>query len=117
MDSSLSEAFNAHDVSRLMSLFARDVEFYHDTQGLQTYDEVASGFKGLFAGDDRIERTLVPGSLEVYPIKDYGAIEIGVHQFCHQENGEQECGSVRFLQVWKREGDQWVITRVVSYGH
>jgi hypothetical protein len=44
MDSLLSEAFNAHDVSRLMSLFARDVEFYHDSGGLQHYDEVASGF-------------------------------------------------------------------------
>jgi hypothetical protein len=117
MESRLTEAFNAHEVSRLMMLFSRELEFYHDTQGLQNYDEVASGFKGLFAADNGIERSLVPGSLEVYPIKDYGAIEIGVHQFCRMENGERECGSVKFLHVWKKEEGEWRITRVVSYGH
>ncbi|WP_156175988.1 hypothetical protein [Hymenobacter terrenus] len=29
-----------------------------------------------------ITRTLVPGSLEVYPVKEYGAMHMGVHRFC-----------------------------------
>jgi ketosteroid isomerase-like protein len=117
MDNRLTEAFNAHDASALMSLFGRDIEFYHDTQGLQNFDKVASGFKELFAADNEIERQLVPGTLEVYPIKDYGAIETGVHRFCHTENGKIECGDVRFVMIWRREDDQWRISRVVSYGH
>jgi hypothetical protein len=28
-------------------------------------------------------RELVPGTLQVYPVKDYGAIEMGVHRFHH----------------------------------
>ncbi len=59
----------------------------------------------------------MPGSKEVYPIKDYGAIEIGVHRFCHQENGKTQCGSVRFVRVWRRDAGEWRIIRVVSYGH
>jgi ketosteroid isomerase-like protein len=117
MDDTLTEAFNAHDLDRLMALFARDLEFYHDTGGRQSYDDVTSGFRGLFAANNGIERSLLPGSLEVYPIKDYGAIEIGEHRFCHQENGRTECGSVRFVHVWRKEADRWKITRVVSYGH
>jgi hypothetical protein len=117
MDSALSEAFNAHDVSRLMILFSRDLEFYHDTGGLQSYDYVANGFKRLFASNNGIERSLVPGSLEVFPIKDYGAVEIGVHRFCHVENGEIECGDVQFVHIWKFEDEKWRITRVISYDH
>ena len=30
------------------------------------------------------------GTLEVHPIKDFGAIEIGTHQFRHIENGKEE---------------------------
>ena len=117
MDNALTEAFNAHDVNRLMSLFASDLEFYHDTGGLQSYEEVTNGFRGLFTASNGIERSLVPGSLEVYPINDYGAIEIGEHRFCHEENGQTECGSVKFVHVWRKQDDQWKITRVVSYGH
>ena len=117
MDSLLTEAFNAHDVSGLMMLFSRDLEFYHDTGGLQSYDDVATGFKSLFGASNGIERSLVPGSLEVYPIKDYGAIELGVHRFCHAENGETECGDVKFMHVWRFEDNMWRITRVISYDH
>jgi hypothetical protein len=34
MDSAIFDAFNAHDVDRLMASFTDDLEFYHDTGGL-----------------------------------------------------------------------------------
>jgi hypothetical protein len=37
--------------------------------------------------------------------------------FCHQENGKQECRVFQFAHVWRRSGDGWQMTRVLSYGH
>ena len=59
----------------------------------------------------------MPGSLEVFPIKNYGAMEVGVHRFCHVEQGKEECGTFRFVHVWRRTDRKWQIARVVSYGH
>ena len=46
-----------------------------------------------------IRRDLELGSLQVYPIKDYGAMEIGRHRFCHKENGKDDCGTFGFAMV------------------
>jgi ketosteroid isomerase-like protein len=117
MDSAIFDAFNAHDVDRLMSLFTDDLEFYHDTGGLGDYRQNAESFKKMFASTPDIRRDLVKGSLEVYPIKDYGAMEIGEHRFCHKENGKDDCGSFKFAMVWRKSGESWKISRVLSYGH
>ena len=117
MDTAIFNAFNAHDADRVMSFFAKDVEFYHDKDGLGNYSQTAEGFRKLFATASDIHRDLVAGTLEVYPIKDYGAIEIGVHRFIHTENGNEQAGSFKFVHIWHKTGDAWKISRVVSYGH
>jgi ketosteroid isomerase-like protein len=117
MDTAIFNAFNAHDASAVMSLFTDDVEFYHDKDGISNYQQTAESFKKLFASVPDIRRELVPGTLEVYPIKDYGAIEVGMHRFIHTENGKEEAGSFKFVHVWRKTGDSWKISRVVSYGH
>jgi ketosteroid isomerase-like protein len=117
LDSEIFDAFNKHDVAHVMSLFTEDLEFYHDSDGLSHYAENAEGFKKMFASTPDIRRDLEPGSLEVYPIKDYGAMEIGRHRFCHKENGKDDCGTFGFAMVWRKTGDSWKISRVLSYGH
>ncbi|MEY2520782.1 MAG: hypothetical protein QOF24_2541 [Verrucomicrobiota bacterium] len=117
MDSEIFGAFNAHDVDRLMSYFTEDLEFYHDTGGLGNYRQNAADFKKMFASTPDIRRDLVKESLEVYPIKDYGAMEIGQHRFCHKENGKDDCGTFGFAMVWRKTGDSWKISRVLSFGH
>jgi ketosteroid isomerase-like protein len=117
MDAAIFDAFNAHDVARLMSYFTEDLEFYHDTGGLGDYRQNAADFKKMFASTPDIRRDLVKESLEVYPIKDYGAMEIGQHRFCHKENGKDDCGTFGFAMVWRKTGDSWKISRVLSYGH
>lgn len=117
MDKAIFDAFNAHDVDRLMALFTDDLEFYHDTGGLGDYRQNAESFKKMFASTPDIRRDLVKGSLEVYPIKDYGAMEIGEHRFCHKENGKDDCGTFKFAMVWRKSGESWKISRVLSYGH
>jgi len=116
LDDSLSAAFNAHNADALMSLFARDLEFYHDTQGVQNYQAVSAGFRSLFGSNSDIQRERV-GALEVYPVRAYGAIEVGTHRFCHTAGGRRDCGTFKFVQVWRREISGWKIARVVSYGH
>jgi ketosteroid isomerase-like protein len=117
MDAAIFGAFNAHDTDRLMSYFTEDLEFYHDTGGVENYRENAEGFTKMFASMPDIRRDLVTESLEVYPIKDYGAMEIGQHRFCHKENGKDDCGTFGFAMVWRKVGDSWKISRVLSYGH
>ena len=83
---------------------------------LQQQDTVTA-FKTLFTKTNGLKRELVKGSLEVYPIKDYGAIQEGKHRFCHPENGQQDCGTFKFIHIWKREEGKWKISRIISYGH
>ncbi|WP_419148285.1 hypothetical protein [Pseudoalteromonas 'SMAR'] len=62
-------------------------------------------------------RTLIPESLTVYPIKDFGALQMGEHRFCHLVNGKNDCGTFRFTHIWRRNQAGWKLHRVISYGH
>ncbi|HLK26972.1 MAG TPA: nuclear transport factor 2 family protein [Puia sp.] len=117
MDSVLFNAFNSHDLEKLKFLFSEDLEFYHDKGGLTNYTQNMQAFKEMALQTHDLKRELVSGSLEVYPINNYGAVEIGVHRFCHVENGKDVCGSFKFVHVWKKTNDGWKLARVVSYDH
>ena len=117
MDSVLFSAFNAHDLKKLQTGFTDDLEFYHDKDGFLNYNQTSEGFKRMFAQNNGIKRELIEGSLEVYPINNYGAIEIGAHKFCHFENGKNDCGTFPFIMIWQRQADAWKISRVISYNH
>jgi hypothetical protein len=117
LDRKMFDAYNAHDVDALMAWFSADLEFYHDNGGLLDFEQVKAGFTSVFANNKDIRRDLVDGSLEVHPIKGFGAIQIGAHRFCHTENGEEDCGTFRFLQIWRFRDGAWKVSREVSYGH
>jgi ketosteroid isomerase-like protein len=116
-DAAMFAAFNAHDLPGLMSFFSEDLEFYHDKDGLESYAKVNEGFARLFKMNMGLKRTLVPGTLRVYPIPGYGAMEIGQHRFCHFENGRDDCGTFDFSHIWQKKDDRWRVTRILSYGH
>ena len=118
-DSVMFDAFNAHDLASLMSFFDSSLEFYHDKGGVSNFAKNKELLGDLFTRNKAtgLRRDIVPGSMEVYPVPDYGAIETGLHRFCHEENGKQDCGSFKFVHIWKKMGNEWKITRVVSYDH
>jgi len=116
-DSVIFTAFNQRDLTKLRSYFARDLEFYQDNEGVENYAQTMKDFGQMFGQPAPIRRELVLGSLEVYPIKGYGAIEIGRHRFCHVENGKNDCGTFSFVHIWRRTKAGWKISRAVSYGH
>lgn len=59
---------------------------------------------------------LVPGTLKVHPIRDFGAIAQGTHRFCRFASGKCE-GLADFTMIWRRRDGAWQPTRVLSYGH
>ena len=117
MDSVMFHAFNNQDFKTFKNLFTQDLEWFQDNDGLVPYETVFKNFENTFKKEYKLTRELVKGSLEVHPIKNYGAIEIGEHQFKHIENGKEETGTFKFVMIWKHENNQWKISRVISFGH
>ena len=116
-DSALFTAYNQRDLAKLQSFFTPDLEFYQDNEGVENYSQTMKDFRQMFGQPSPIHRELVPGSLEVYPIKNYGAMEVGRHRFCHVENGKDDCGTFSFVHIWRQTKTGWKISRVISYGH
>jgi hypothetical protein len=119
MDSIFFQAFNTCDTTLSKSLFTKDLEFYHDAGGLTNYDQNLESIRYRCNATTKVRRELVPGSLEVYPIKDYGAIEIGRHRFYYTEAGEEEKldGTFRFVHIWVHKNNEWKISRAISFDH
>ncbi|WP_342117561.1 nuclear transport factor 2 family protein [Pseudoduganella sp. OTU4001] len=114
MDAALFEAaFVTCDTVKFRAIFTDDAEFYHDRTGA-SFGEAARTMKSC-PRDNGVTRTLVPGSLEVYPMKGYGAVQIGRHTFARK--GEPGSEVAKFVHLWKRDGNAWRLARVLSFDH
>ena len=116
LDTELFDAYNACDLTKFSSLLDDNVEFYHDQGGVTLGKEaLTKSVKDNICGGD-VRRELVPGTLQIYYMKGYGAVEIGVHRFYHPKtNGA--VGEGRFITLWRYEDGAWKITRAISYDH
>jgi hypothetical protein len=119
MDSIFFNAFNTCDTTKTKLLFTNDLEFYHDAGGLTNYDQNLESIRYRCGGTTKVRRELVTGSLEVYPIKNYGAIEIGRHRFYYTEVGKEEKldGTFKFIHIWVHKNNEWKISRAISFDH
>jgi hypothetical protein len=114
MDTALFDAaFISCSADKFRAIFTDDAEFYHDRTGA-SYGESVRALKSC-PRDDGVTRALVPGSLEVYPMQGYGAIQIGRHTFARA--GESGSEVAQFVHLWKREGSGWRLARVLSFDH
>jgi hypothetical protein len=52
----------------------------------------------------------------VFPLADYGAVEIGVHRF-HHPGDATNVGEAKFVHIWHNKEGKWMVTRVISYDH
>lgn len=102
LDSTLFNAFNSRDTVTFKKFFSEDLEFYHDKGGLTGYQNTIDFINSVAKNKTDLKRNLVSGTLEVYPIPNYGAMEIGAHTFCHHENGKQDCGTFKFVLYGNR---------------
>ena len=118
--------FDTCDTAALAKRVTADFEMFHDKGGLTSSSgaQFVKDIEGMCArqktGEDyRARRELVPGSLKVYPINNYGAIEVGEHRFYKLTPGKPEelVEISRFTHVWKKVESGWKLARVVSYDH
>lgn len=115
LDTQLFDAYNHCNLAALGALVADDLEFYHDKTGLSVGKApFLAAIKENICG--KVERRLVPGSLEVYPLNGYGAVEIGLHRFYHPGNAN-DIGEAKFVTLWQNKDGVWKITRAISYDH
>ncbi len=115
LDQQLFDAYNRCDLDKLGAMVADDLEFYHDKTGLSVGKQVfLEAIKKNICG--KVTRELVPGSLEVYPLHAYGAVEIGVHRFHHPGQADN-VGEAKFVHLWQSKDGSWKVTRVISYDH
>lgn len=115
LDTKLFDAYNHCDLNTLSSLVAEDLEFYHDKTGLAVgRNPFLDAIKNNICG--KVQRVLVLGTLEVYPLAGYGAIEIGVHRFTHPGD-PSNLGEAKFVTVWRFKNGVWTMARALSFDH
>lgn len=117
LDSLQFDAFNSRKLDMLMNYFDGSLELYQDNTGVRNFDQTKQAFGRLFKMDYVLNRKLIAGTMEVYPIKDYGAIQTGQHTFSHTENGQLQSATFKFMQIWQKKDGVWRVTREVTYGH
>ena len=120
-DTALFEAYNKCDIDKIGTFFVNDLEFYHEKGGVTlTRDALLSGMKkNLCGNENRVRRELIKGSMFVSPINNYGAVQTGEHRFYLTQNWQKEKidGIGKFVMLWRKDGDQWKISRVISFGY
>ncbi len=118
--------FDRCDVEALKGMVTDDFEFFHDKGGMvaDSGAQFIANIEGTCArqktGEDyRARRELVPGTLKVYPLNNFGAVETGEHRFYQllPDKPEKLVEVALFTHVWKREPGGWKLARVVSYDH
>src|SRR3974377_1213600 len=118
LDTQLFDAYNHCDLAKFASLLDENVEFYHDQGGVTLgREKLTESIKNnICAGDT--QRVLVPGTLRIYYMKGYGAIEMGVHRFLHPKTeAVNGTGEGSFVNLWQYKYGAWKLTRALSYDH
>lgn len=118
--------FDTCDIGTLRRYVADDFEMIHDKGGLVS----TSGAEFVKSAEEKCKRQrdgvdflsarkLVPESVQVHPINNYGAIEVGTHRFyaVKQDQPDRLTESGQFTIVWKEENGQWRLVRALSYDH
>jgi hypothetical protein len=121
LDSILFSAFNNCDLEKFASLLDDNLEFYDDRQGLNTSKdaELQSLQNRCSNRSVKMRRVVVRESLQVYPLGNFGAVQMGEHLFYESSNGgaEQLRGKAYFVHIWKNTKGKWTISRIISYAH
>ncbi len=113
MDSVYFNAYNSCDMDKQAAIYADSIEFYHDGSGLETSKkDLLAAIKQNICG--KVTRVLVKGSIEVYQIPNFGAVEIGLHRFINHAENNSLSRPDKFIVIWRHQNDLWQITRVIS---
>jgi ketosteroid isomerase-like protein len=112
-DSIFFAAYNVCDLEKQGTIYSDSIEFYHDQGGVMTSKQgILDGTKKNICG--KVTRELIKGSIEVYPIKGYGAVEMGLHQFHNNQEKNDKPHPSKFTLLWQKTASGWKIARVIS---
>lgn len=122
LDSLFWQAYNTCDADKMGEFLTDDIEFYHDKGGLtETKEVLLEGLRTGLCGnpDMHLRREAVKGTVEVFPMSQYGAIISGKHLFYVVPTGKEEFldGLARFTHLWQYKEGYWKMARVLSYDH
>ncbi|NND35164.1 MAG: nuclear transport factor 2 family protein [Saprospiraceae bacterium] len=120
-----NSGFNNCNLAPFHELVDEDCEFYHDQNGFTTSKTqfIEQIEHGLCKLDYKATREIIPGTIEVFPLKAgdrlYGAIQEGRHRFLakYPEKDAFVTSEARFTHLWLKEQDKWTLKRVLSYDH
>ncbi|MBB4079832.1 ketosteroid isomerase-like protein [Lewinella aquimaris] len=113
LDKQYFDAYNSCDLTTQEVMYSDDFEFYHDRGGLATSKEqLLAALKANICG--KVTRYLLPETVEVYPIPGFGAVQLGYHRFENAEEPDAPSLPSRFFVIWKQDGDNWQLHRIVS---
>ena len=113
MDKVFFDAYNNCDLEKQALIYSDNIEFFHDKGGLMTSKkEIIEGTRRNICG--KVTRELIDGSLEVYPINNYGAVQIGYHKFYNNQEPNTESIPSKFITMWHNENGDWKMAKVIS---
>lgn len=113
LDKRFFDAYNTCDLETQAELISEDIEFFHDEGGLATSkSQIMESMKNNICG--KVTRTLIDGSVEVYPIKGYGAVQMGTHKFFNNQEPNAKSIPSKFITIWKNDNGNWKMTRIIS---
>jgi Domain of unknown function (DUF4440) len=112
LDACLTDACNRNNEHEIGSFFSDNLLFYRDNQPSPLDKRAFIGeMKRTVLGQAR--REVVMGSIHVYPVKGYGAMEIGLQRFA---GGHTKLGAAgKFVMLWRNEGGNWKVTQIVNF--
>ncbi len=116
------ETYNNCNIDDFRAYLTKDLEFYHDKGGLTVgLEEMLALIKEGVCGNanSHLRREAVEGTVQLFPLNNYGAILTGEHLFYLTENGQPErvVEKAKFTHIWRETDGQWKMARVVSYDH
>ncbi|WP_052188125.1 serine hydrolase [Cellulophaga sp. Hel_I_12] len=112
-DKEFFDAYNSCDLEKQASIYAANIEFFHDKGGLITSkQDIIDGTEKNICG--KVTRVLLEKTVEVYPINNYGAVEIGFHKFYNREEPDAESVPSKFIIMWHHDHGTWKMSKVVS---
>ena len=113
LDKTYFDAYNSCDLVTQANFYSEDIEFFHDQGGLSTDKQgIIDALEKNICG--KVTRTLVAGSIEVYPIPNYGAVLMGLHSFANNQEPDAISTPSKFVMIWKKSEANWQITKVIS---
>ncbi len=118
--------FDTCDIEAVRAALTDDFEMFHDkggrvaTSGAAFVKDTEDKCRRQAEGSDfQSTRKLLPETMKVFAINNYGAISTGTHEFFAVQAGEPDrlTETGQFTIVWKEEDGRWKLARALSFDH